>query len=80
MILTTYTLKITLDSLHNLRGGYKLETAVLFLINDIILNITPNYFIKQFKKNYINLDKVLQNDRIVSVMFKVKLSNGDYRF
>ena len=60
-------------------NSYKFEIVSLFLINDIILNITPNYFRKQFKKNYTNLNKVLQDDRIVSVMIKVKLSNGNYR-
>lgn len=61
------------------KDSFKMEMATLFLTSDIILNVTPNYFRKQFKTNYPHLNKVLQNDRIVSVMFKVKLSDGTYR-
>lgn len=60
------------------KDSYKMEIASFFLINDIILNVTPNYFIKKIKENYKHLDKVLINDRIVSVIFKVKFSNGSY--
>lgn len=62
-----------------LKDSYKMEITSLFLINDIILNVTPNYFRKKIKENYKHLDKVLINYRIVSVIFKVKFSNGSYR-
>lgn len=60
-------------------NNYKRVSLSLFLINDINLNITPNYFRKEFKKNYPHLKKVLQDDRIVSVIFKVKFCDGSYR-
>lgn len=63
-----------------LKDSYKkLESISWFLTDNITLNVTPNFFRKNFKLNYPRLKKVLINDRIVSVTFKVRLGHGIHR-
>lgn len=56
------------------------NTVHWFLKPDINLVIKPNYFRNEFKINYNkHLHTTLKNDKIVSVIFKVKYVDGNFR-